>query len=281
MINIIPKLVSLPFGIASSWIARGVLFLIYHKVEGRFNLELDLPFSLFCRQLQYLAQTGRVVSFEHALALLERQQPLSENLFVLTFDDGYRDFYTHVYPLLRELQLPAILYVNTGFVESGITYPLGKLNLSDAPVTWDMLGEMQESGLVTLGAHTHTHVWLTEATDTLMEELIYPVELFQHHLNLRPVHFAYPGGLWNKEVEGVISRYYVSAVIGGGRMATASNYLPYRIPRVPVRRSDGWLFFRARIQGWIQHEERFYELFQRSSLYRFYLKFLSHSNRKS
>ena len=40
--------------------------------------------------------------------------------------------------------------------------------------------------------------------------------------------------------------------------ATAPGFNPYRIPRVPIRRSDGWLFFRAKTRGWLAREEAMY-----------------------
>ena len=90
---------------------------------------------------------------------------------ILTFDDGYEDFYTQVYPILRQYELPAMLFVTTGFVDEGIPYPMISNPDSDVKrVTWAMLGEMAESGLVTLGAHTHTHPVLTELTNGQIEE---------------------------------------------------------------------------------------------------------------
>lgn len=240
---------------------KGLFFLIYHSVAGHLKIELDLPLPVFQRQLELLAQTGRVISYDRAMQLLQSNRPITSESFVLTFDDGYANFYTNVFPLLRQLGLPAILYVTTGFVETGIPYPMMSHRAADVqPVNWDMLAEMVESGLVTIGAHTHTHPNLLQTPEAqLMEELARPVEIFRDRLGITVQHFAYPKALWNEKVKALVADSYTSAVIGGGQKATSDRFDPYLIPRVPVRRSDGWWFFLAKIQGWLAGEEALYE----------------------
>ena len=145
-------------GLLQSKPNRGFSYLIYHSVSGHLPFELDLPFPIFRRQLEFLARTGQVKGYDEALTTLQSGQKPATDAFILTFDDGYREFYTHVFPLLRDLGLPAILFVTTGFVETGVPYPILSRGCPGIhPVSWDMLGEMVELGLVTVGAHTHTH----------------------------------------------------------------------------------------------------------------------------
>ena len=51
--------------------------------------------------------------------------------------------------------------------------------------------------------------------------------------------------------------------LGGGQKATPAHFQPYRIPRLPIRRSDDWLFFRAKVQGWLASEEAVYAWLRR------------------
>lgn len=70
-------------------------------------------------QLRYLARHFKVVSLEAMVdRLTHRSFPLT-NEIVLTFDDGLRNNFTVVYPILRELQLPATFFVCPALVESG------------------------------------------------------------------------------------------------------------------------------------------------------------------
>jgi peptidoglycan/xylan/chitin deacetylase (PgdA/CDA1 family) len=137
-------------------------------------------------------------------------------------------------------------------------------NLDVKPVTWEMLGEMAESGLVTLGAHTHTHPVLTEVSlSQVEEELAKPIDLFQRRLGIRPTHFCYPRAVWRDDIEQLVARYYRSAAVGGGTRAKPVGFHRYRIPRLPIRRSDGWKFFRAKIDGRMANEEELYSRLRR------------------
>jgi peptidoglycan/xylan/chitin deacetylase (PgdA/CDA1 family) len=239
----------------------GCSFLLYHRVDGKLPLELDLNAALFQRQAALLAASRRVIGYEEALKRLEHPEDGDEPSYVLTFDDGYLDFYTCVFPLLKQYDLPAILFVTTGFVEEGTPYPmLSNPGVDVKPVTWDMLGEMTESGLVTLGAHTHTHPVLTgKPRPEIEEELVRPLELFERRLGLRPLHFAYPRAEADAEVRLLVALHYASAVAGGGRRAQPEEFDRHNIPRIPIRRSDGWQFFRAKLRGWLDDEEPMYD----------------------
>lgn len=257
------KLIKLPVLFNNIFKKNGVpgfYFLIYHNVSGGLNFELDMPLSVFHPQLEFLAQSQRVMSYSEAWQALQAGTQPANDAFILTFDDGYREFYTHVFPLLCQYNLPAILFVPTGFVETGVSPLLKQPDADVHPVTWDMLGEMAESGLVTIGAHTHTHpILVNESEDRVIEELVKPLKIFRSQLGLDVRHFAYPRALWDSRTEALVSKYYDSAVICDERKATVNSFHPYRIPRVPIRHSDGWWFFRAKIRGLLQGEEALYE----------------------
>ncbi len=94
---------------------RRLFILNYHLASGG-----DLR-----RHLLYLRRHYRIMHIEAALAELytqtkepalrrDRRIPL-----VLTFDDGYRDNYTHAFALAKELEVPFSIYLIPGYVESG------------------------------------------------------------------------------------------------------------------------------------------------------------------
>lgn len=261
--RLILKFAALPLRRQGLGASRGVCFLIYHKAGGQLPLDIDLPVPLLRRQLAYLAQTGRVVTYERALELLTDGEAPGDDLYVLTFDDGYKDFYEQVFPLLTEFGLPTTLFVATGFVEGDFS-PLTDSRLPVEAVTWEMLRELRESKLITLGAHSHSHRTLAgQPADRVREDLLRSRELFHQHLGQVPEHFAYPRGVWDGDVERQVRGMYRSAVIGGGEKAVASGFDPYRIPRIPIRTSDGWFFFRAKVRGWLAAEERVYSTLHR------------------
>jgi hypothetical protein len=62
----------------------------------------------------------------------------------------------------------------------------------------------------------------------------------------------------------MVARYYETAVVGGGEEATSVAFQPYRIPRLPIRRSDGWRYFQAKVEGQMANEEAFYGYWHQS-----------------
>ena len=70
-------------------------------------------------QLRYLVRHFKVVSLEAMVGRLENGSAPAANEVVLTFDDGLRNNLSVVYPILRQLQVPATFFVCPGLVETG------------------------------------------------------------------------------------------------------------------------------------------------------------------
>lgn len=103
------------------WQKRGqpaVRILYFHRV----NDEGD-PFfpamstDFFERQVRFVTQNYRVVSLSDALRRLREGGP-PEPVVALTFDDGYRDNYTHALPILQRYGAPATIFLTTGSIDS-------------------------------------------------------------------------------------------------------------------------------------------------------------------
>ncbi len=61
-------------------------------------------------QFEWLKAHGyHAISLNDVIAARNGQKPLPKNAFLLTFDDGYKSFYTHVLPLLKEYKYPAVV----------------------------------------------------------------------------------------------------------------------------------------------------------------------------
>jgi peptidoglycan/xylan/chitin deacetylase (PgdA/CDA1 family) len=80
-----------------------------------------------------LSQLGRYynfVSLDDAVAMLAGDQPSRDNSIVITFDDGYRNNVTEALPILRKYDIPATFFVATGFVETGRSYWIDRLDFA-------------------------------------------------------------------------------------------------------------------------------------------------------
>ena len=103
---------------------RGVLsILTYHRVDEPAARPDLLPSLIsaspaaFAEQMAMVARAFDVVALADVLDALDRPERLPRRAVLLTFDDGYRDFLTHAWPVLRAASLPATLFVPTAFAD--------------------------------------------------------------------------------------------------------------------------------------------------------------------
>ncbi len=73
--------------------------------------------SIFERQMMQLAREFNVVSLGDLCDSIANGRSLDARTIAITIDDGYEDFYTEAYPILKKYSLPATLYVTTDFID--------------------------------------------------------------------------------------------------------------------------------------------------------------------
>src|SRR5262249_20375882 len=71
--------------------------------------------SGFTDQMRAIAARFQVIPLSEVVTALRERGPLPPRALLLTFDDAYRDFAEHAWPVLRSLGLPAVLFVATSF----------------------------------------------------------------------------------------------------------------------------------------------------------------------
>lgn len=228
----------------------GPRILIYHQVGSDLGREMEVSIDHFRRQLDWMDKHGKVVPLEDALARV--LDPNADRLFVLSFDDGYRDIYQNAFPLLAKRQLPFTLYLTTHPIESGVALtPGGRAD----PLSWEQVGQMNATGLMTVGSHTHRHPDLRKlGTNVIEEELDISNQLIRERVGVTVRHFAYPWGYWAEKAEPHVKARFSTAVLGAGPPITAGND-PHRIHRVPIQRSDGMVFFPWKVKRGMRLEE--------------------------
>jgi peptidoglycan/xylan/chitin deacetylase (PgdA/CDA1 family) len=158
-----------------------------------------------------------------------------------------------VLPALVRRQLPAVLYLATGFVEGEQAAPSGE------SLSWSQLKEAVATGLLTVGSHTHGHVRLSTVTESEAEEdLRRSKELIEDRLGVTCRHFAYPWGVGGNGSDRVVRTHFATAALHGWRTNRAGRIDPYELGRTPVLRSDGQIFLRAKVAGILNSEALLY-----------------------
>ena len=121
---------------------------------------------------------------------------------MLTFDDGYADFYYDAFPLLKKYQVKATVYIITDYI--GWEGFLNKQQIQ----------ELLDSGLVEIGSHTLDHYNLkyvasSEAKRQIVESKQYLEETFNTPIET----FAYPFGGFNDDVVQITKEASYSAAV--------------------------------------------------------------------
>ncbi len=124
---------------------------------------------------------------------LDGKTQLPPKPIVLTFDDGYRDFYTDAYPILKKYHAKATQYVIAGF-----------LNRSNHLLT-SQLVEIANDGLVEIGAHTVHHVWLKgQKLVTAQYEIAQSKKMLEDIIRKPVISFAYPFGAFDQQAVDIV-----------------------------------------------------------------------------
>lgn len=144
-----------------AWSPDNFVVLAYHDVEDEDpdQTTLAVRTNRLVDQLAWLRENDyRPVSVDQILAASHGKAPLPAKAVLLSFDDGYSSFYTHVFPLLKAYQWPAVLAPVGKWLDTPPDQPVdygGKLVDHSRFLTWAQVKEMSDSGLVEIASHSY------------------------------------------------------------------------------------------------------------------------------
>jgi len=243
------KSVGLLPGLATPRRRGDIVLLLYHRI-GVEDGEIGLPARAFERQMRTLADDDRPLSLDRAIDGDDRGG------VVVTVDDGYADFYENALPILVRTRVPAILYLATGLVRNN-GGPADRLS-------WAQLAEAVATGLVTIGSHTHNHADLSRADEREAEvEMRRSKELIEDHLGTPCQHFAFPWAVASDAARRASASLFRSSALPAWRTNRRGRIDRQSLGRTPVLRSDGHVFFRAKVRGMLDGEAFFYRIARR------------------
>jgi len=142
------------------------LALSYHEIPGdglpaaapgagRYGVEI----SHLIAQFSWLRENGyHPVSLEQIARAREGGAALPDKAVLLSFDDGYADFHSHVYPVLKLFGYPAVIALVGSWMDApaGTTVDYdGKKVSRDTFLSWAQVREMMASGLVEVASHSY------------------------------------------------------------------------------------------------------------------------------
>lgn len=205
-----------------------VPILVYHYVEyvkderDTIRKSLTITPHVFENQLKTLVRAKYHFITARALGeYLEGSKNLPQNPVILTFDDGYEDFYTDIFPFLHKYHVVATQYLISDFINQP-----NYMNI-------EQIKEIRTSGLVEFGSHTMLHPNLASLDEkTASKEIWESKEKLEKLLSLPVVSFAYPYGGYNEQTPTFVKNAgYKTAVTtkGGVEVRQENKFLLFRI----------------------------------------------------
>lgn len=226
------------------------VILMYHSVSEKGGRFFSVTPELFGKQMRYLAERSiPVIPLPELLRRLHAGEPLGAAV-AITFDDGYRDNFTHAFPVLKQYGFPATIFLvtdKTGKTEAG---GLSYLSMSE-------LQELKKSGLVAIEPHTKTHARLSELDErTAREEIAGSKRAVEDLLGGQCASFAYPWGSLNSETPRIVREcgFAGAVTVEEGTVGPASD--KFRLPRVAVDSRTSFTQFRGKLGRAIDRYEQ-------------------------
>lgn len=162
---------------------RGVPVLYYHSIDDSEANEVILSKENLRRQLTYIKDSGyTTLTMSELNDYIKNNKEIPEKSIVITFDDGYMDNYTNAFPILKELNMKATIFVISSGIDDG--YYMSK----------EQLKELSNYG-IDIESHTKTHCHLnTLSYEEQLKELKESKETLEAIIGKEIISVAYPYG---------------------------------------------------------------------------------------
>ena len=229
----------------------GVWILCYHRIDDKPVQYTVLPPAEFKAQMAYLkTHAFNVVPLTKIVDALQYGEKLPPKTVALTFDDGYKDNYTVAYPILKQYNFPATLFIYPHYISNG-----------GAAMKWDQLKKMAADPLITVESHTLTHPNLVrmgrhlsaaDYSTKLSQELHQPQAILKQKLGITTPLLAYPYGVYDAKVLSATHAAGYRAAFGIG--TSPIHFIGdkptdlWTVPRIMVNRGDSLALWASRLQ---------------------------------
>lgn len=252
--------------------------LAYHNVVDIKN---------FKNQLEFLKSTYNIINLLQLKNFFFLEGKLPDNPLLITFDDGDFSLYEKAFPVLKELKIPAIVFIITELLNSNkpfwwdeIEFYLGKeqgnkkvwevkewenkdrleylevlrqKNIQKVPSTRQLssneVKKMNEEGFI-VANHSHTHPMLNQCSKSeIINEMSQSMTVLKS-LNLESEVFAYPNGNFSDSAEDVLIKNGIKLAFLFDHKINKKEIHPLRISRVAVDDTTPIWKLRFILSGW-------------------------------
>ncbi len=200
---------------------------MYHRFDESKYPSTNIQMDVFKKQLDIIEQEG--IQFIHPEDFERSLKEKKKNRKILfTVDDGLLSFYKNAWPILKEREIPFILFVNTREV--------GSFNY----MNWDQILELYKSKNVEIGNHSHSHEYLVEESPAIIKkDILTSIEIFKKKLGKNSNFFSYPFGEYSLEFKKIIKDLGFAYAFGqhSGVIDETKDF--WELPRFPINEKYG------------------------------------------
>jgi peptidoglycan/xylan/chitin deacetylase (PgdA/CDA1 family) len=205
-------------------------------------------------------------------------RPVPEKTFVVTFDDGYANNYHFAWPVLRELHVPATIFLATAYLDDPRRFPFDDWTAAGAPrapreswipLTTAQCHEMHDDGLIEFGAHTHTHGDFRDDPEKLRRELCDCRSVLRAKFGLNDATFAFPYGTKSLGFSGPD---LAQAAVEAGMLCSLTTERelvqpgtsPFDWGRFTAEQADTAATLAVKLTGWFEQVRQMWKALKRS-----------------
>jgi peptidoglycan/xylan/chitin deacetylase (PgdA/CDA1 family) len=200
---------------------------MYHRFEENKYPSTNIKIKDFIEQLKIIEKENiqfiNPKNFEESLI-----NKKSIRKILLTIDDSFASFYNNAWPILKNKKIPFILFVNTREV--------GTFNY----MTWDQIRELDNEDFVEIGNHSHSHEYLVDKNDTVInEDINKSIKIFKEKLGKNSLFFSYPFGEYSLKFKEIIKSLGFKYAFGqhSGVIDETKDF--FELPRFPINEKYG------------------------------------------
>ena len=206
---------------------KGVITLMYHRFNENKYPSTNVRNEIFAEHLKEIKNSKiEFITFEKFEKIIKTS--IEENYLLLTIDDAFESFYVNAWPILKNKQIPFVLFVSTR--------EIGKHGY----MNWEQIKELDSNNLVTIGNHSHSHEYLIDWKENkIKSDLETSIKIFEKKLGYSPKIFSYPFGEYSITLKKIVSDLNFEFAFGqhSGVIDPTKDFL--ELPRFPINEKYG------------------------------------------
>lgn len=222
----------------------------YHRFGNHVYDTFCLETQLFEEQMIIVKSSSHALSYTEFINFFRGDSKIGRDSVLITIDDGFVSTYTQAIPILEKYQIPAIIFVSPGEIESAIREPTS-FGL-ERKMTWEEIRLIIDKGF-TIGSHGWAHRSMARLSIfDAFEEAYKSRRILEDQLNCEVEAFSYPYGTrrdHNRTTQSLLEK-------SGYKSAFTAQHgicLPFQnvftIPRIQIESGESIRVFCRIIEG--------------------------------